>query len=118
MLAGPLPPWLQQRVRDPDAAAIAAAWRQEHDAEVAALGGRLAAFQALLPAAFRGAPPIVLEGNSGERILERARADGTDIVVLGRAPSDALTRWLLGSTSEAVIAQAPSSVLIVPVTKA
>lgn len=117
LLAGRLPDWVEQRVRDPDTAAIAKAWEQEHDAEVAALEGTLRRFQATLPEPFRGHPPIVAQGNPGERILEQAQADGTDLVVVGRTPTDALSRWLLGSTSEAVLTHAQASVLIVPVEK-
>jgi nucleotide-binding universal stress UspA family protein len=115
LLAGPLPAWVERRVRDPDTAAIALAWRQEHQTEVAALGGTLAAFAAGLPESFRRREPIVAEGNPGERILERAAADHVDLVVLGRTPTDAFSRWLLGSTSEAVLTRATASVLIVPV---
>lgn len=118
MLAGPMPAWLERRTRDPDTAAIADAWRKEHDAEVAALGGTLAAFENTLPPAFQGRQPIVTEGNPGERILEQAKAEGVDLIVVGRTPSDALSRWLLGSTSEAVLTHAHASVLIVPVQKA
>lgn len=117
LLAGPLPSWLEDRVRDPDTAAVAKAWQQEHDDEVTALEGTLAAFAATLPAAFRAAKPIVSQGNAGEKILERAAADGIDLVVVGRTPTDALTRWLLGSTSEAVLTRAAANVLIVPVEK-
>ena len=117
MLAGPLPSWLERRTRDPDTAAVAQAWQQEHDAEVAAIGGSLAAFQATLPPAFHGSTPIVAEGNPGEQILTRAKQDGTDLIVIGRTPSDMLTRWLLGSTSEAVLTQVTCSVLVVPVGK-
>lgn len=117
MLAGPLPPWLENRVRDPDTAAVASAWKQEHDAEVAALGGRLAEFQKSLPDVFRRHEPIVAEGNAGDRILEQARKDGTDLIITGRTPTDTLTRWLLGSTSEAVLTHAQASVLLVPVEK-
>lgn len=117
MLAGPLPPWLENRVRDPDTAAIAGAWRKEHEDEVTALGGVLAAFQQALPAVFRAHAPIVAEGNPGDRILECARKDGVDLIITGRTPTDALTRWLLGSTSEAVLTHAHSSVLVVPVEK-
>lgn len=117
MLVSPLPTWLEKRTRDPDTAAIAAAWQQEHDAERAALGGQLTAFQRELPPAFGGVEPIIAEGNPGERILERVKADGVDLVILGRTPTDAFSRWLLGSTSEAVLAHAASSVLIVPVEK-
>ncbi len=115
LLAGPLPSWLESRVRDPDTAAVAQAWQQEHDAEVTALEGTLAAFAATLPTPFRTARPIVSQGNAGEKILERAAADGIDLVVIGRTPTDALTRWLLGSTSEAVLTRAAANVLIVPV---
>lgn len=117
MLAGPLPPWLENRVRDPDTAAVASAWKQEHDAEVAALGGRLAEFQKTLPDVFRRHAAIVAEGNPGERILEQAKKDGTDLIITGRTPADTLTRWLLGSTSEAVLTHAHASVLLVPVEK-
>lgn len=118
LLAAPLPAWVEKRVRDPDTAAIALAWQHEHEAEVKALGGTLAAFAAGLPEPFRRHEPIVAEGNPGERILERAAADRVDLIVVGRAPTDALSRWLLGSTSEAVLTRAAASVLIVPVERA
>jgi len=117
LLAGPLPKWLENRVRDPDTAAVANAWKKEHDDEVAALGTQLAAFQKTLPAAFHAGTPIVAEGNPADRILEQARKDGTDLIITGRTPTDALSRWLLGSTSEAVLTHAHASVLIVPVEK-
>ena len=117
LLAGPLPSWLENRGRDPATAAVAKAWQQEHDGEVTALEGTLTAFAGTLPAAFRSAKPIVSQGNAGEKILERATADGIDLIVIGRTPTDALTRWLLGSTSEAVLSRAAASVLIVPVEK-
>ena len=98
-------------------AAIAQAWQREHDDEVQALGGQVAAMQAVLPPAFRGTPPIVVEGNPAEKIMLQAKQDGTDLIVLGRTPTDAFSRWLLGSTSEAVLTHAPTSVLIVPVEK-
>jgi nucleotide-binding universal stress UspA family protein len=66
---------------------------------------------------FRGSEPIIAEGNPSDRILERVTADGVDLVILGRTPTDALSRWLLGSTSEAVLTNAPCSVLLVPVEK-
>ncbi|MCE2726206.1 MAG: universal stress protein [Planctomycetaceae bacterium] len=117
MLAGPVPEWVRNRVRDPAVAAMAGAWQEEHDAEVAAVGGHLEAFQKTLPAGFQKTAPIIAEGNPGDRILERVKADGIDLVVLGRTPTDALSRWLLGSTSEAVLTNAPCSVLLVPVEK-
>ena len=114
LLAGPLPAWLEKRVRDPDTAAIAAAWQEEHDKEVREIGAALAGFRATLPACFQ-ADPIVAEGNPGDQILARAKQDAYDLVVLGRTPTDPLTRWLLGSTSEAVLTHAAQSVLVIPV---
>jgi nucleotide-binding universal stress UspA family protein len=115
LLAGPLPHWLEKRVQDPDTAAIAKAWEREHEEEVRALGGRLAEFQDMLPPEFRQHEPIVCEGNPGERILECAKGKDVDLVILGRTPTDSFSRWLLGSTSEAVLAHAASSVILVPV---
>ena len=117
MLAGPLPGWLEKRARDPDTAAIAEAWQQEHDDEVHNLESHLATFQAGLPPCFQHEQPIVIEGNPGDRILEHARREQTDLIVIGRTPTDTFTRWLLGSTSEAVLAHAHASVLVVPVEK-
>jgi nucleotide-binding universal stress UspA family protein len=117
MLAGPLPSWLEKTVRDPDTAAIADAWQQEHDKDVEVIGSSLSAFQATLPTAFRSQAPIIVEGNPGEQILSRSKQDGSDLIVIGRTPSDTLTRWLLGSTSEAVLTKAAASVLIIPVEK-
>jgi len=117
LLAGPLPAWLERRVRDPDTQAVAQAWQEEHDESVAALERSLASFQASLPAAFRRRLPVVVQGNPGDKIVAQTKLDGTDLVVLGRTPSDSFTRWLLGSTSEAVLGQAAASVLIVPVEK-
>ncbi len=115
MLAGPLPEWLEKRTRDPDTAAIAKAWAKEHDDEVTAIGARLADFQRTLPPEFRDHAPIVREGNPGEQILECGKADETDLVILGRTPTDAFSRWLIGSTSEAVLTHSTASVLLVPV---
>jgi len=117
MLAGPLPAWLEKRARDPDTAAIAEAWQQEHAAEVTDLAGRLEAFKGSLPSVFHEATPIVVEGNPGEKIISTAKTAGDDLVVVGRTPTDPLSRWLLGSTSEAVLMHAPASVLLVPVEK-
>ena len=117
MLAGPLPSWLEKTVRDPDTAAIADAWQQEHDKDVAEIGKHLEAFQKKLPKVFHAQAPILVAGNPGEQILARAKQDGVDLIVVGRTPSDMLTRWLLGSTSEAVLTNAVASVLIIPVEK-
>ncbi len=115
LLAGPLPEWLERRSVDPDTAAIAQAWEAEHESEVEALEERLKAFEKTLPAAFHTHPPIVVEGNPGEKIIAAAEEQETDLILMGRAPNSPLTRWLIGSTSEAVLSHAHCSVLLVPV---
>jgi nucleotide-binding universal stress UspA family protein len=115
MLAGPLPEWLERRSLDPDTAAIAHAWEAEHEGEVHALENELATFRQTLPAVFQRHEPIVAEGNPGEKIIAAADEQEGDLVVMGRAPNGPLTRWLIGSTSEAVLSHAHCSVLLVPV---
>ena len=117
LLAGPLPAWLERKVRDPQSAAIASAWQQEHDDEVGTLSKALEGFQKHLPPAFAAKAPIVVQGNPGDQIRSHVRDHGDNLIILGRTPSDAVTRWLLGSTSEAVLTGVPSSVLLVPVEK-
>ena len=117
LLAGPLPAWLENRVRDPDTAAVAKAWEQEHADEVDKLAARLGVFQKTLPTAFHASKPIVVEGNPGDRTIAAAKADHDDLIVIGRTPTDAFTRWLLGSTSEAVLMHSHTNVLLVPVAK-
>ena len=117
LLAGPLPSWLERKVRDPQSAAIASAWQQEHDDEVGTLSKALEGFQKHLPPAFAAKAPIVVQGNPGDQIRSHVRDHGDNLIILGRTPSDAVTRWLLGSTSEAVLTGVPSSVLLVPVEK-
>lgn len=115
MLAGPLPEWLERRSVDPDTAAIAQAWEAEHEDEVHALESDLATFRDSLPAPFQAHEPLVAEGNPGEKIIAAAEEQEIDLVVMGRAPNSPLTRWLIGSTSEAVLSHAHCSVLLVPV---
>ena len=117
LLAGPLPSWLEKKVRDPQSEAIASAWQQEHDDEVGTLSKALDGFQKQLPPSFGAKAPIVAQGNPGDQIRAHVRDHGDNLVILGRTPSDAVTRWLLGSTSEAVLTGVPSSVLLVPVEK-
>ena len=59
----------------------------------------------------------MVQGNPGDQIRSHVRDHGDNLIILGRTPSDAVTRWLLGSTSESVLTGVPSSVLLVPVEK-
>jgi nucleotide-binding universal stress UspA family protein len=109
-----LPDWLRsQPSRDPDVAAMAEAWKKEHEQNVAEARRELAAFQAKLPAAFRKQEPIVVEGRPAEQLLAQLNRQQFDLVVVGSRGRGNVARLLLGSTSSEVLASAPCSVLIV-----
>ncbi|HVP52146.1 MAG TPA: universal stress protein [Terriglobales bacterium] len=57
---------------------------------------------------------IVLEGDAAERIVERARTGGADLVVLGAEHRRFLEFTTLGRTTERVMRYSPCSVLLVP----
>jgi nucleotide-binding universal stress UspA family protein len=108
-----LPEWVKIQPRDPDVAAMAAAWEQEHQQNLAAAQGDLERFRAKLPPCFAKHDAIVVEGRPAEQIVAQLRAKGIDLAVVGSRGSGRVERLLLGSTTEQVLASAPCSVLIV-----
>ena len=111
--AGEVPKWLAYKTRSPDIEAIAQAFIREHETEKEAMHQRMKAFAQALPAAFAQADPLVKEGHPAEQILSTIAAEQIDLVVVGARGTNAMTRLLLGSTSESVLAQATCSVLVV-----
>jgi nucleotide-binding universal stress UspA family protein len=108
-----LPDWVKIQPRDPDVAAMAAAWEQEHQQQLKAAQGDLERFRAKLPPCFAKHDVIVVEGRPAEQIVAQLRAKGIDMAVLGSHGSGRIERLLLGSTTEQVLASAPCSTLIV-----
>jgi len=107
-----LPDWIKLE-RNPDVAAMAAAWEVEHQQHLQAARGDLEKFRAALPTCFTNAELIVAEGRPAEEILAQVREKAIDLVVMGSRASGSLKRLLLGSTSEQVLREAPCSALIV-----
>jgi nucleotide-binding universal stress UspA family protein len=107
-----LPDWIRLQ-RDPDVAAMAAAWEAEHQQHVQAARVELEKFRAALPKCFASDEPIVAEGRPAEEILKQIREKSIDLAVLGSRGRGSLQRLLLGSTSEQVLREAPCSMLIV-----
>jgi len=107
-----LPDWVKLE-RDPDVAAMAAAWEAEHQQNLAAARAELERFRAMLPKSFATAETIVSEGRPAEEILRQVREQAIDLAVVGSGGSGAVKRLLLGSTSEQVLREAPCSVLVV-----
>jgi nucleotide-binding universal stress UspA family protein len=58
--------------------------------------------------------PVTLEGKPAEIVLGVARAKRADLIVAATHGHGALYRWLLGSTSSALLRGADCSVLLVP----
>jgi len=64
-----------------------------------------------------GAPAIeseVLWGDAAETILETARSEGVDTIVLGRRGHGRLAGLLVGSVSHKVVSLSPCTVIVVP----
>lgn len=112
MFVTDLPDWLKVE-RNPDVAAMAAAWEVEHHHGMQAARNELEKFRAELPDCFANTELIVAEGRPAEEVLATARERAIDLVVMGSRNSSSLKRLLLGSTSEQVLREAPCSVLIV-----
>jgi nucleotide-binding universal stress UspA family protein len=107
-----LPDWLKLE-RNPDVAAMAAAWEVEHQQNLQAARSGLEKFRATLPASFAGAQVVVAEGRPAEEIIAQTREQAIDLVAIGSGGSGGFKRLWLGSTSEQVLREAPCSVLVV-----
>ncbi|MEX0610484.1 MAG: universal stress protein [Pirellulales bacterium] len=113
MFLADLPDWVKNQPRDPDVAAMAAAWEQEHAGNLAAARDELDRFRKNLPACFASHDVIVAEGRAAEQIVATADQQSIDLVVLGSRGVGTVKRLLLGSTSEQVLSSALCSVLMV-----
>lgn len=112
MFAGHVPKWLEEQARSEEVEMMARAWAEEHQAELASKQAEITAYNGALPEAFH-TPPIVVEGHPAEKILDAASRQAIDLIALGSHTHSTVARFFLGSTSQAVLAHAPCSVLIV-----
>ncbi len=113
MFLADLPDWVISHPRDPDVAAMAAAWETEHQQNLAAARDELDRFRKTLPTPFAHGEAIVAEGSPAEQIMAKVREMSINLAVLGGRGSGTVKRLLLGSTSSQVLGAAPCSVLIV-----
>jgi nucleotide-binding universal stress UspA family protein len=112
MFVTDLPDWVKVE-RDPDVAAMAAAWELDHQQNLEAARRELEKLQGALPSCFSNERLIVAEGRPAEEIVAQVREKAIDLVVMGSYSSGSIRRLLLGSTTEQVLREAPCSVLIV-----
>jgi nucleotide-binding universal stress UspA family protein len=108
-----LPEWVIHRARDADIEAMSSGWQSEYEHDRAALKSELTEFIGRLPSAFHGHEPLIREGTPAEQILAAIKAEKIDLVIVGKTSKSGLDRFLLGSTSEKVLTNAPCSVLVV-----
>ena len=110
---GEIPDWLERDALDPEVKSWAEAWEREHEAERQA---KLAVLKSICAKSSSGARKTeceVREGYPADEILKVVAEQSIDLVVLGARKLGALSRFLLGSTSETMLSHAPCSVLIV-----
>ena len=108
-----LPDWVKSEPRDPDVAAMKAAWEEEHRQNVQAARAELELFQRKLPPIFQENDVVVVEGRPPEQIVSELRSKGIDLAVVGSRGAGRIETLLVGSTTEQVLASAPCSVLVV-----
>jgi nucleotide-binding universal stress UspA family protein len=112
MFLADLPDWVQTPPRDPDVAAMAEAWKKEHEQNVAAARDALESFRKSLPPCFANNNAIIAEGRPAEQIVAKSQELDVDLVVLGSPHGGRFERFFIGSTSEQVLAAASCSVLV------
>src|SRR5581483_2708456 len=66
-----------------------------------------------LRAAGVAARAVAVDSGPAEALVEVARAEGADLIIVGSTGSGYVTRAIIGSTAENVVRQAPCDVLVV-----
>jgi nucleotide-binding universal stress UspA family protein len=114
MLPSHLPDWIVKRARDADTEAMSQVWVREHKEERDAKEKELLDYVKSLPSPFQNNPPVVVEGNPAEQLLELIEREQPSIVVVGKAMKNFFDRLFLGSVSEKILGHAGCSVLVIP----
>ncbi|GGF05257.1 universal stress protein [Hymenobacter cavernae] len=81
-----------------------------HDLEVAR---QLATYRASAEEAGARVSTVLLQGEAATEIVAEAKRHPADLVVIGAHGQTGLTRFLMGSTAEAVVRAAPCATLLV-----
>jgi nucleotide-binding universal stress UspA family protein len=111
-LAGHLPKWLEAQLEQQEVDALGIGSFEQTQEEQKLVREGLADLCGELPAIFQGHEPIVAVGHASQEILKAIRAEKIDLVVVGARGLGLVGRFVLGSTSEHLLAHAPCSVLI------
>ena len=96
-------------VLEPQPKVLTPSWSQ-HDLVVAR---QLAMYRATAEQAGARVSTVVLQGDSATEIVAEAQRHPADLIVIGAHGQTGLTRFLMGSTAEAVVRAAPCATLLV-----
>jgi universal stress protein A len=91
---------------------MAKGWEREHEEEKRQAADQLKEFMAKQPAPFDKAETIVAEGHAADQILKVVKQKRIDVIIVGSHGKNAFQRMLIGSTSDNLLSNAHSSVLI------
>jgi nucleotide-binding universal stress UspA family protein len=70
---------------------------------------------ALREAGFADMVPAIRVGNPADEILDFARDENVDLIVIPSRGKSGLRRWMIGSVAERVVRRAPCAVLVLPI---
>jgi nucleotide-binding universal stress UspA family protein len=107
-----LPAWIFKRIHESGSEALAKQSERNHEEEKRQATDQLKAFLAKQPAPFDKAEAFVVEGHPADQLLKIVQERQIDVVILGSHGKSALQRLLIGSTSDKLLNNAPSSVLL------
>lgn len=111
-MVGEIPSWLKETLARESGAPVAAESFEFFAADKQRAEEDLRKWCDDLPEPWRGCQPILLDGNASRVILDRLKDEAYDVVIVGARRQAAVARWILGSTSDAILRNAPCSVLI------
>jgi nucleotide-binding universal stress UspA family protein len=111
--AGHVPPWLAEQLDDEQLAQLGLGAFEPSEETHARVRAELSRQSVCLPAIFKGQRPLIAVGHAGQEILKAIDKEHIDLVVLGARRLGTIGRFLLGSTSQHIVSQAPCSVLVV-----
>lgn len=114
LFAGEIPEWLVDEARSSEVELHAQAWVLEHEQDRKTAQQQMTEYCDGLPQGLARSEVVIAEGNPAQEILEYLEREKMDLAVLGTQGLGRVMRLLVGSTSEHVLAHAPTSVLIVP----
>jgi nucleotide-binding universal stress UspA family protein len=114
LFAGEIPDWLVEQARSEEVELQAQAWVMQHEQDRKQAEQQMTEYCGTLPAGLGRSEVVIAEGNPAQQILEYLERETFDLTVVGTRGLGRVTRLLVGSTSEHILAHAPTSVLIVP----